>query len=139
MAMPITKKVIVFLVMALFAIALSECTEKKSYSPNTVEDLKKALKSGKPVLLEMYTDTCPQCKKLAPIIEELEREYGDKIIFIKINANANEENVKLLCMHNPMCTVPTVVVFDKNGDRKSVIIGYRSKDVLENEIKKVLG
>ncbi len=138
MAMHTAEKVIILSVVVLFARALLGCTEKKAQSPNTVEDLQKALKSGKPVLLEMYTDTCPQCKKLAPIIEELEREYGDKVVFIKINANANEENAKLLCMHNPMCTVPTVVIFDKNGNRKNVIIGYRTKDVLENEIKAVL-
>ncbi len=138
MAMHFEKRVITVLVVVLFAIAFLGCTKNKAYSPNTVEDLQKALKSGKPVFLELYTDTCPQCKKLAPIIEELENEYGDRIIFIKINANAEEENAKLLCMHNPMCTVPTIVIFDENGERKSVILGYQPKDYLENEIKSVL-
>lgn len=49
------------------------------------------LKSSKPVLVDYWADWCSPCKQIAPIIEELAGEYGDKITFVKLDTNDNPQ------------------------------------------------
>lgn len=47
------------------------------------------LASPLPVLVDYWADWCAPCKQIAPIIDELDREYGDKIRFAKLDTNDN--------------------------------------------------
>lgn len=47
------------------------------------------LKSPKPVMVDYWADWCSPCKQIAPIIEELAQQYGDKVTFVKLDTNAN--------------------------------------------------
>ena len=60
-----------------------------STSPNNSLSSKvdPALKSGKPVLLFFREDGCPFCKKQTPIIDELEKEYSNKIAFVRVDVD----------------------------------------------------
>lgn len=40
------------------------------------------LKSSKPVVVDYWADWCAPCKQLSPIIDELARDYGDKVTFV---------------------------------------------------------
>lgn len=44
-----------------------------------------------PCIVDFYADWCPPCKKVAPILEELAKEYNGKIVFYKINTDQNRE------------------------------------------------
>lgn len=53
----------------------------------TFQDI--VLRSSKPVLVDYWADWCSPCRQIAPIIEELADEYGDKVTFVKLDTNAN--------------------------------------------------
>lgn len=49
------------------------------------------LKSDIPVLADFYSDSCVPCKRLSPILSEIEKEYAEKIKVVKININFDAE------------------------------------------------
>ncbi len=49
------------------------------------------LQAGKPVLVDYWADWCSPCKQLSPIVEELSETYGDRMVFAKMDTNANTE------------------------------------------------
>lgn len=55
----------------------------------TFQDI--VLRSSKPVLVDYWADWCSPCRQIAPIIEELADEYGDKVTFVKLDTNANPQ------------------------------------------------
>ena len=87
-------------------------------------------KSDKPVVVDFYATWCSPCKKVAPILEELEKEFGDKVRFVKFNGGHDTD----LPIKMGIRSVPTIILFDKK-DEKVRITGVTNKE----EIKKQLG
>lgn len=66
------------------------------------------------VLADFYSDSCVPCKRLSPVLAEIEEEYGEEISAVKININFDEE----LAEQYGVTAVPTIVFF-KNGAEAS--------------------
>lgn len=66
------------------------------------------------VLADFYSDSCVPCKRLSPVLAEIEEEYGESISAVKININFDAE----LAEQYGVTSVPTIVFF-KNGDEVS--------------------
>lgn len=49
----------------------------------------KVLASDKPCFVDYWADWCSPCKQLSPIVEELAAEYGDRMNFFTMDADAN--------------------------------------------------
>ena len=75
----------------------------------------------KPVLIDFWAPWCGPCRMLSPIIEQLEREVGDKALIGKVNVDEQEE----LAMRFGVASIPTIVVI-RNGVIRSKAVGYRS-------------
>ncbi|HHU39582.1 MAG TPA: thioredoxin [Propionibacterium sp.] len=83
------------------------------------------LKSDKPVLVDYWADWCTPCKQIAPIIEELDREYGDKITFLKLDTNDNPNTP----MQYGIMSIPTLQLF-VNGEVVQSLTGSKGKGAI---------
>lgn len=89
------------------------------------------LKVGGIVLADFYSDSCVPCKRLSPVIAEIEEQFGDKAKFVKININFDAE----LAEKYEVQSVPTVVFF-RNGEELSRLNGTVKKSDIISEIEK---
>ncbi len=89
------------------------------------------LKADGIVLADFYSDSCVPCKRLSPVIAEIEEQFGDKAKFVKININFDAE----LAEKYEVQSVPTVVFF-KNGEELSRLGGTVKKADIISEIEK---
>ncbi len=103
---------------------------------NTGQELNNAMHSGKPTLVDFYATWCPVCKVQSPITTALKQKYSpDKVNILEIDV---DQYPGLLSLYNPEGGIPTLVVFDKNGDIFKIDIGLTSKEELESQINEVL-
>ncbi len=78
-----------------------------------------------PVLVDYSAPWCGPCKMVAPILEQLAGEYGDKLTIAKINIDDNPETPKKYGVRG----IPTLTVF-KNGNVEATKVGALSKSQL---------
>ncbi len=77
------------------------------------------------VLVDVYAPWCGTCKIMAPYLEEIALARKNKLIFLKLNNDNNQEIVKFLFVDE----LPTLILY-KNGKRVYTNIGIISKDDL---------
>jgi len=75
------------------------------------------------VLVDFWAAWCGPCQMLAPIIEEIGNELGDKLKIVKVNV---DNNSGVSGKYN-IASIPTVMIF-KDGQIKDTIIGFRQKE-----------
>ena len=103
---------------------------------NTGQEFNNAIHSGKPTLVDFYATWCPICRVQTPMVTSLKQKYSSsKVNILEMNIDQYRE---LLLHYNPEGGVPTLVVFDKNGNIFRIDIGFTSKKVLESQINEVL-
>lgn len=61
--------------------------------------IREVLDAEVPVLVDFYAGWCPPCKRLAPILEQLAQEYGDKIKIVKLNTDVERIWANKLGVH----------------------------------------
>ncbi|MGI8769386.1 MAG: thioredoxin [Propionibacteriaceae bacterium] len=93
----------------------------------------KVVKSTKPVVVDYWADWCAPCKQIAPIMEELATEHGDKIEFVKMDTNTNP----VTPANNFVQGLPTIQVW-QNGEVVKAFKGARSKSSLLKAIEEYL-
>ena len=89
----------------------------------------KVLDSEIPVLVDFYSDSCVACKKLAPVLCELEEDYEGKLNIYKVNTNYEGD----LAKEFNILSYPTLVLF-KGGKDIDKQIGAKDYDDLSDWI-----
>ena len=83
------------------------------------------LRSPKPVLVDYWADWCAPCRQLSPIVDELAREYGDRVTFVKLDTNANP----LTPTQYGVMGLPTLQLWS-GGELVNSMTGGKSKNAL---------
>ncbi|MEJ2656065.1 MAG: thioredoxin [Desulfobacterales bacterium] len=87
------------------------------------------LKSDKPVLVDFWAPWCGPCRAIAPVVEELASQFGDKVKFAKCNVDENPATPTKYGIKS----IPTLIFF-KDGEVQDKIIGIVAKSRLEEMI-----
>ena len=92
------------------------------------------IKSSTPVLVDFWADWCTPCHMLAPTIDELSADYGDKVKVGKLNVDENPQTPGTF----GIMSLPTVLLF-KDGQPVKTFVGVQGKEEFKNAIDEVLG
>ena len=91
------------------------------------------LKNEKPVVVDYWAEWCGPCRMVAPVLEEIATEHGDKIDIVKLNV---DENPKVAMKYGIM-NIPTLGVFS-GGEVVKEIVGARPKSALLRELEEFI-
>lgn len=100
---------------------------------DAIEWKKRILTSKRLVVVEFWHQECPHCRAVAPVYDELAREYGDQLRFARVNVLESPENQQLAAKHGIMGT-PTFLFFC-GGRPVNGVVGALPKEDLAQAIE----
>ncbi|MBI1202321.1 MAG: thioredoxin [Rhodopseudomonas sp.] len=87
------------------------------------------LKSAEPVVVDFWAEWCGPCRMIAPALEEIAGQLGDKVKIVKLNV---DENPNVAAKYGIM-SIPTLLLF-KNGEIADRQVGAAPKQKLQSWI-----
>ena len=89
------------------------------------------VKSDKPVMMDFYADWCGPCKMISPVMEQLDKKFGDDLTVVKVDVDKQ----KALANEFDVMSIPTVILM-KDGAVVDKSIGARPLAYYESLVSK---
>lgn len=102
-------------------MAITDVTDQ-NFSQKTAEGL---------VLVDFWAPWCGPCKMIAPVLEELDTELGEKVKIVKLNVDDNQETAGKF----GVMSIPTLLLI-KDGNVVDQVVGFQPKEALAELINK---
>ncbi len=96
----------------------------------TDDDFDAAIAGGNPVVVDFWAEWCGPCKQMAPHLDAVAEEYGDKVTIAKINVDENPMSASKYGVRG----LPTLMLF-KDGKMVDSQLGAMSKQRIADWIK----
>ena len=91
------------------------------------------LSKDKPVLVDFWAEWCGPCKAIAPILDEICDQFGDKVVIGKVNV----DEVKQTPVKYGIRSIPTLLFFS-NGEIVKQEVGLQSEQTLIDNVNQII-
>ncbi len=100
----------------------------------TDENAREIIESGKPVVIDFWATWCGPCVGMAPIIDELAKEYEGRVVIGKYNVDEEGD----LSTEYRIMSLPTILFF-KDGKKTTIrLAGSQKRETLVEKIEELL-
>jgi len=105
--------------------------KEKIFNYETVKDWK--YQGELPAIIDFYADWCGPCKMVAPLLEELQKEYGNKLVIYKVDTESERELAGMFGIQS----IPSLLFVPVDG-QPQMAMGALPKAIFEKAIDDVL-
>lgn len=109
----------------------NETFKQKIFNYETNKEWK--FEGSTPAIIDFYADWCAPCKVVAPILEELKEEYGDKLDIFKVNTEEQRELSSVFGIQS----IPSLLFIPREG-QPQMAMGALPKETFKQAISEVL-
>jgi thioredoxin 1 len=106
-------------------------SEIHAVHPVNAANFRQMLANNPFLVIDFWAEWCGPCRMVAPVIEELSREYAGKVTFAKCNTDENPG----IAGGFGISAIPTIILFE-HGRAADIVVGAFPKDALKARIKK---
>ncbi len=85
------------------------------------------------IVVDFWAQWCGPCRKMTPLLEQIQAEFKDEIKIYKIDADKNVNSAK----EYGISSLPSVLIF-KDGEFKEIMVGLMQKSAIISNIKKYM-
>ena len=110
-----------------------EAEEKDLVIELSSDNFEEAVNKHPLLVIDCWAPWCAPCRMVAPVIEELSRDYRGQIAFGKLNVDENQA----IAMKYQIMSIPTLLIF-KNGQLIDQKIGAKPRTALEPELARYI-
>lgn len=116
-------------------IAVGIFIYKNRTSPQESVEPNQQLDQNLPTLLELSSTTCPPCREMVPILDELKKEYDGRVNIKIIDIDEHPEEAQKYSIR----VIPTQILLDADGKEVGRHEGFIPKEELINAIEEKMG